>query len=135
MAQQTKKKKDEDNNVRQNLSESRKLILDEAWKCLRLPTEVSIFTKKVTTTFWHRESKHSGHSIELEKPNLYEIYYSQESTEFRLSLIVVLEQVIEDIEKHVTLHFDVEKDIPCIFDMTFKMMGILKKMTNRYEEF
>ena len=51
MTQQTKKKKDEDNNVRQNLSESRKLIFDEAWKYLRLPIEVSIFTKKVTTTF------------------------------------------------------------------------------------
>ena len=51
MTQQTKKKKDEDNNVRQNLSENRKLIFDEAWKYLRLPIEVSIFTKKVTTTF------------------------------------------------------------------------------------
>ena len=97
---------------------------------MRLPIDVSIFTKEVTTTFRHRESKHSGHSIESEKPNLYEIYCPQESTEFRLSLIVVLEQVIENIEKHVILHFDFEKDIPCIFDMAFKMMGILEKMTN-----
>ena len=52
-----------------------------------------------------------------------------------MSLIVVLEQVIENIEKHVILHFDFEKDIPCIFDMAFKMMGILEKMTDRYEEF
>ena len=135
MAQQAKKEKAEDNNVRKNLSESKKLIFGDACKYLRLPIDVSIFTKEVTTTFRHRESKHSGHSIESEKPNLYEIYCPQESTEFRLSLIVVLEQVIENIEKHVILHFDFEKDIPCIFDMAFKMMGILEKMTDRYEEF
>ena len=106
---------------------------------MRLPIDASIVTKEVTTTFRHRESKHPGHSIESEKPNLYEIYYPHESAEFMLSLIVVLEQVIgkdyENIEKHVILHFDVEKDIPCIFDMAFKMMGILEKMTNSYEEF
>ena len=56
-----------------------------------------------------------------------------------MSLIVVLEQVVgkdyENIEKSVILHFDVEKDIPSIFYMAFKMMGILEKVTNRYLEF
>ena len=58
--------------------------------------------------------------------------------EFILSLIVVLEQVMgkdyENLEKHVILHFDVEKDIPSIFYMAFKMMGILEKVTNKYAE-
>ena len=59
--------------------------------------------------------------------------------EFILSLIVVLEQVMgkdyENLEKHAILHFDVEKDIPSIFYMAFKMMGILEKVTNKYVEF
>ena len=138
-SQQPKKETDEGNDVRKNSSESKKLILDEACKYLSLPIYTSIVTKEVTTTFRHRESKHFGHSIESEKPNLYEIYYSQESAEFMLSLIVVLEQVIgknyENIEKHVILHFDVEQDIPRIFETAFKMMGILEKVTNRYAEF
>ena len=33
------------------------------------------------------------------------------------------------------MHFDVEKDIPIIFEMAFKMMGILEKLTTKYEEF
>ena len=138
-SQQPKKETDEGNDVRKNSSESKKLIFDEACKYLSLPIYTSIVTKEVTTTFRHRESKHFGHSIESEKPNLYEIYYSQESAEFMLSLIVVLEQVIgkdyENIEKHVILHFDVEQDIPRIFETAFKMMGILEKVTNRYAEF
>ena len=137
--QQHKTEKDENNNVGENASEIKKLIFDEACKYLNLPIDASTVTKEVTTTFRHRESKHSGHSIESEKPNLYEIYYPQESPEFMLSLIVVLEQVIgkdyENIAKHVILHFDVERGIPCIFDMAFKMMGILEKVTSRYEEF
>ena len=92
--QQPKKEEDEDNNVGKNASEIKKLIFDEACKYLNLPIDASTVTKEVTTTFRHRESKHSGHSIESEKPNLYEIYYPQESPEFMLSLIVVLEQVI-----------------------------------------
>ena len=138
-AQQPKKEKYEDNDVIKNVSESKKLIFDEACKYLRPPIDASIATKEVTTRFRHRESKHSGHSIESEKPNLYEIYYPQESAEFMLSLIVALEQVIgkdyENINKHVILHFDVENDIPCSFEMAFKMMSILKKVTIRYEEF
>ena len=138
-AQQAKKEKHKDIDIRKNTSKSKKLIFDEACKYLRLPIDASIATKEVTTKFRHRESKHPGHSIESERPNLYEICYPHESAEFMLSLIVVLEQVIgkdyENIEKHVILHFDVEKDIPCIFDMAFKMMGILEKMTNSYEEF
>ena len=138
-AQQPKKEKYEDNDVIKNVSESKKLIFDEACKYLRPPIDASIATKEVTTRFRHRESKHSGHSIESEKPNLYEIYYPQESAEFMLSLIVALEQVIgkdyENINKHVILHFDVENDIPCSFEMAFKMMRILKKVTIRYEEF
>ena len=54
-------------------------------------------------------------------------------------MIAVIEQVIgndyENIEKHVILHFDFERDISPIFYMAFKMMGILEKVTNRYEEF
>lgn len=41
----------------------------------------------------------------------------------------------ENLEKHAILHFDVEKDIPSIFYMAFKMMGILEKVTNKYVEF
>lgn len=41
----------------------------------------------------------------------------------------------ENLEKHVILHFDVEKDIPSIFYMAFKMIGILEKVTNKYVEF
>ena len=56
-----------------------------------------------------------------------------------MCLIAVLEQVIgkdyENINKHVILHFDVKKDIPWIFNMAFTIMGILDKVTNRYEEF
>ena len=51
MAQQAKKEKAEDNNVRKNVSESKKLIFGDACKYLRLPIDVSIFTKEVTTTF------------------------------------------------------------------------------------
>ena len=99
-------------------------------------------SKEVKTRFRHRESKYSGHSIESDRPNLYEIYRPRESPvvpEFILSLIVVLEQVMgkdyENLEKHVILHFDVEKDIPSIFYTAFKMMGILEKVTNKYVEF
>ena len=137
--QQPKKEKDKGNNVRKNVSENKKLIFDEACKYLRGPIDESIVTKEVTTIFQHKVSKYSGHNIVSEKPNLYEIYYPQESEEFIMSLIVVLEQVIgkdyENIEKHVILHFGVEKDIPIIFDMAFKMMGILEKLTTRYKEF
>ena len=137
--QQPKNEKDEDNNVTENVNVSKKLIFDEACKYLSGPIDEFIVTKEVTTIFRHKESKHSGHSIESEKPNLYEIYYPQESAEFVLSLIVVLEQVIgkdcQNMEKHVILHFDVEKDIPSMFDLAFKMMEILENLTTRYEEF
>ena len=136
--QQQKKERDEDNNVRKNKSESKKLIFDEACKYLRHSSDAS-FVKEVTTTFRHRNSKHSGHSIESEKPNLYKICYSQESAKFMMSLIAVLEQVIgknyEKIEKHVILHFHIENDVPRSFQMAFIIMGILDKVTNRYEEF
>ena len=76
---------------------------------------MKVKSKKVKTRFRHRESKYFGHSIESDRPNLYEIYGPRESPvvpEFILSLIVVLEQVMgkdyENLEKHVILHFDVE---------------------------
>ena len=103
---------------------------------------MKVKSKEVKTRFRHRESKYSGHRIESDRPNLYEIYRPRESPvvpEFILSLIVVLEQVMgkdyEDLEKHVILDFDVEKDIPSIFYMAFKMMAILKKVTSKYVEF
>ena len=102
---------------------------------------MKVKSKEVKTRFRHRESKYSGHSIESDTPNLYEIYRPRESPvvpEFILSLIVVLEQVMgkdyEDLEKHVILDFDVEKNIPSIFYMAFKMMAILEKVTNKYVE-
>ena len=103
---------------------------------------MDVKSKEVKTIFQHRESKYSGHNIESEKPNLYEIFCPRSSPivpEFLLSLVAVLEQVVgndyENIEKHVILHFDFERDIPFIFYMVFKIMGILEKVTNRYEEF
>ena len=137
--QYTGKQKFEDNNGGENLNKNKKIIFDEACKYFRLPIYTSIASNEVTTKFRHRESKHSGHSIESGKPNLYEIYYPKASTEFILSLMVVLEQIFindyNEIKKHVILHFDVEKNIPNIFHMAFKLMGILEKVTNRYEEF
>ena len=139
IAQQPKEQKDDDTDVIENLSKNKKFIFDEACKYFKCPIDASVVTNEVTTKFRHRESKHSGHSIESERPNLYEIFHSQGSTEFILSLIVVLEQVIinhiKKIEKYVILHFDVEKDVPYIFYMAFKMMGILENVTSKYEVF
>ena len=137
--QHLEKQKYEDNNGGANLNKNKKIIFDEACQYFRLPIYLPIISHLVITTFRHRESKNSGHSIEPGKPNLYEIYYSKGSAEFLLSLIAVLDQIIindyNEIEKHVILHFDVEKDIPNIFYMGFKLMGISEKVTNRYEEF
>ena len=136
--------KDDDNNVRKNVHEKKTFTFDEACKYFSSPINASREeeSKEVKTRFQHRVSKHSGHGIESEKPYLYEIYRPKGSPivpEFILSLIVVLEQVIgkdyENIEKQVILHFDIEKDIPSIFYMAFKIMGILEKVTNKYVEF
>ena len=139
MVQKPKEEKDDDTDVIENLSKNKKFIFDEASKYFKFPIDVSVVTNEVTTKFRHRESKHSGHSIESEKPNLYEIFHSEGSAEFLLSLIVVLEEIIfnhfKKIEKYVILHFDVEKDIPYIFYMAFKMMGILEHVTNKYKVF
>ena len=136
---QPKQNKDEDSNVGKSLCKTKKIIFDEACKYFSSTIDTSINTNEVTTTFRHKESKHSGHSVESEKPNIYEIYHPPESVEFMVSLIVVLQQIITNdnmkIEKHVLLHYNVEKDIPNIFYMAFKMMGVLEKVTNRYEEF
>ena len=137
------KEKDDDNNMRKNVNK-KKFTFDEASKYYSSPINpyLKVKSKEVKTTFQHRKSKHSGHSIESETPNLYEIYRPKGNPvvpEFILSLIVVLEQVIgkdyENIKKQVILHFDIEKDIPSIFYMAFKMMGILEKVTNKYVEF
>ena len=139
VVQKPKEEKDDDTDVIENLSKNKKFIFDEASKYFKFPIDVSVVTNEVTTKFRHRESKHSGHSIESEKPNLYEIFHSEGSAEFLLSLIVVLEEIIfnhfKKIEKYVILHFDVEKDIPYIFYMAFKMMGILEHVTNKYKVF
>ena len=136
---QPKQNKDEDSNVGKSLCKTKKIIFDEACKYFSSTIDTSINTNEVTTTFRHKESKHSGHSVESEKPNIYQIYHPPESVEFMVSLIVVLQQIITNdnmkIEKHVLLHYNVEKDIPNIFYMAFKMMGVLEKVTNRYEEF
>ena len=136
--QQQRRERDEDNDIRKIVSESKKLTFDEACKYLTDPTDASN-VREVTTAYRHRDSVYSGHHIVSEKPNVYKIYYFRESAEFMMSLIAVLEQVIgkdyENINKHVILHFDVEKDIPWIFNMAFTIMGILDKVTNRYEEF
>ena len=139
IVQQPKQNKDEDSNVGKSLCKTKKIIFDEACKYFSSNIDTFIVTNEVTTKFRHRESKHSGHKVESEKPNIYEIYHSPESVEFMLSLLVVLEQIITNdnmkIEKHVVLHFNVEKDIPNMFYMAFKMMGLLEKVTNRYEDF
>ena len=142
--QHLKKEKHEDNNARKSSSKNKRFIFDEASKYFSslINTSVDVKSKEVKTIFQNRESKYSGHNIESEKPNLYEIFCPRSSPivpEFLLSLIAVLEQVVgndyENIEKHVILHFDFERDIPFIFYMVFKIMGILEKVTNRYEEF
>lgn len=71
----------------------KKYTFDELCKHLTSPTETSV-AEKVTTIFRHRESKYSGQSIESENPNLYEIFYPQESVEFISSLIAVVENII-----------------------------------------
>ena len=115
--QDQKKEKDDDNNLRSIVSKNKTFIFDEASKYFSCLTNISmkVKSKKVKTRFRHRESKYFGHSIESDRPNLYEIYGPRESPvvpEFILSLIVVLEQVMgkdyENLEKHVILHFDVE---------------------------
>ena len=139
MMQQPKKEKDVQGNEGEKTIKTRKIIFNEACKYFRSPINRYIVGNEVGTTFRHRESKHSGHNIESAKPKLYEISHFQGNKEFILSLIVTLEQIIfndyKDIEKHVILHFDVEKDIPSNFYMAFKMMNIFEKVTIKYEEF
>ena len=139
MLQQPIKEKNKDSNEGKSIAENKKLTFDEASKYFSSYINTCIVSTKVTTFFWHRQSKYSGHGVESEKPNIYEIYHPQGSTKSMLSLIAVLEQIIindiQEIEKHVILHFDVKNDIPCIFNMAFKMMGISEKVTNRYENF
>ena len=135
--EQQKRERDKDNDVKKNINDGENLIFDEVSKYL--PGRTDLSDKEVTTTFRHRDSKYSGHPIVSEKPNHYEINYSQESAKFITLLIAVLEQVIGNdygnISKHVILHFDVKNDIPRIFKIAFTIMGILDKVTNRYEEF
>ena len=129
--------------MRNNVSKNKTFTFDEASQYFSVyNTSMKVKSKELKTRFQHRESKHSGHSIESDRPNLYEIYHPKGSPimpEFILSLIVALEQVIgkdyENIENHVILHFDVEKDIRLIFYIAFKMMGVIEKVTNKYIEF
>ena len=137
-----KKEKEEENDAGKNVIKEKKFTFDKASKYLSSDRNKDMDTKRVTTKYIHKESKYSGHNIESQKPNLYEIYRPKESPavpEFIISLIAVLKHVItnhcQSIEKHVILHFDVEEDIPYIFDMAFELMGISEKVTNKYEEF
>ena len=122
--------------------------------------ELAMFSTSTSNTarskFQYFHSNKSGNNIHSEIPNLYEICYPEKSTEFKILLISILRKVMSEkveflandsilcfddvigifsIKKHVILHFNAEDDIPELFYTIFKLMGILEKVTSKYEEF
>ena len=101
------------------------------------------------------ENSESLHQITSEVPSLYEIPYTDEKVKFKILLMFILRKVmnaieigsqldishIEDltetkeIKKLVIIHFDAQNHIPHDFDIVFKLMGISKKVTSKYDEF
>ena len=92
--------------------------------------------------------------MEGELPNLYGLDFAEGSSKLIIQLIAMLKHVAarddtnqinvlnvahlrdwKDTEKHVILHFDARKDIPNAFNTTFKLMGIWRKVTTKYDEF
>ena len=101
------------------------------------------------------ENSESLHQISSKIPSLYEIPYTDGKVKFKILLMFILRKVmnaieigsqldishIEDltetkeIKKLVIIHFDAQNDIPHDFDIVFKLMGISKKVTSKYDEF
>ena len=112
-----------------------------------------------TTTYWDhlKKTKNSKalHDITSEIPNLYEINCLENKVEFQISLVFILRKIMnatetgnkfhissvddlidkQDFKKHVIIHFDFKNDIPTHFNITFKLMGISERVTNKYDEF
>ena len=134
----------------------RKFTLDAVSEYLMSTSDKSSTSNIATSKFQYFESNKSGNNIHSEIPNLYEICYPEESREFKILLISILRKVMSEkveflandnilrfddvigifsIKKHVILHFNAEDDIPELFYTVFKLMGILQKVTVKYEEF
>ena len=91
-----------------------------------------------------------------EIPNLYEIPYTEGKVKLKIIILMfILRKVMNVIEtgnqveishikdltktqetkKLVILHFDAQNDIPHNFDTVFRLMGISKRVTTKYDEF
>ena len=137
----------------ENSIDCKKFQLDEACE-YSIPVSEEFSTLKMISKFEHEKSNKSRHKKEGELPNLFEIDFPEESSKLIISLIAMLKLVTsidgnnklnmlhiadlldwKDTEKHVILHFDAWKDIPNAFKTTFQLMGILSKVTTKYDEF
>ena len=133
--------------------DSIKFNLDEACEYSVPPIEGSISIKMISN-FKHKKSNKSRHKIEGKLPNLYEIDFPEGSSKLIIQLIAMLKHITagddnnqidisnianlrdwRDTEKLVILHFDARQNIPNAFNTTFKLMGILSKVTTKYDEF
>ena len=102
-----------------------------------------------------RKSSESSHQIVSEIPSLYEIPYTEGKVKPKILLMFILRKVmnaikignqlnvshIEDLtetqgmKKLAIIHFDAQNDIPNYFNIVFKLMGISKRVTSKYDEF
>ena len=134
-------------------TDHKKFKLDEAYQHT-MPTIEESTATRVISTFQHKISDKPRRKKKGKLPNLFEIECSEDNTKLIIQLIAMLKNIyaldndnqpiikeianlydLEEMEKHVILHFDTQKDIPDVFSIMFKVMNLSDRVTTKYDEF
>ena len=117
--------------------------VDEAFGFARTPRGHKDDRKKIVNTFVYKASDITGHKVNSDNPELYEmVVYDEEGHSFEklLALVSILKKlgvkISDSNNKHVILHFDTTTDeIPKSLKNAFEYLCIQNKVTSNYRDF
>ena len=115
--------------------------IDEAFGVAKIPRGSNEDKSKIVNNFKYKASKNTGHYIHIECPKLFEVSVDLDEFQKILSLKVVIQNLnianANANNKHVILHFFDTRtgDIPKLFEIVFKSLRKLRRVTSEYKEF
>ena len=117
--------------------------IDEAFGFAKIPRGHKDDRKKIINTFAYKASDITGHKVNSDYPELYElVVYNEERHSFEklLALVSILKKlgikISDSNNKHVILHFDTTTDeIPKSLKNAFEYLSIQNKVTSNYKDF
>ena len=135
--------------------DAQKIKPDETYDSSRSSIGKSYANKVTGDKSEHLQSNKFCCKVKSEVPSLYEVFDTTDNTKLKIHLLAILQKVLseteegnqldishvrdltdmQNMEKHVVLHFDENRSMPESFDTVFKLMGISKKITKNYDEF